>query len=319
MKSKPVAFFSRNYFILDHSDSMNMVSIILLTYNRSKLLQECIHSILNQTYTNFELLIIDDGSDDDTRERVLEIKDTRISYFYQPRCGYTGRLKNYALSKAKGSFIAYMDSDDLWKEDKLQKQMDLFIKNPEIGFSITDVTTFKGEEILSYHAYPFQNTVRCESIFSRITANRFLIYGSVLVMKRSCFDKVGHYDETMRSGDFNFHMRLAYHYDCGILYEPLVLRRVHDTNMSKEIPFENYEEYLATYQYLYNNGMVKKKPLRQAKGIAHLKLGKLHEGRGNRKKALTHYLNSFTANLFYPRYVYSLVKIYLKVKPQKPL
>src|SRR5205809_134501 len=127
---------------------MNLVSIILITYNRSKLLQECIQSILKQKYGHFELLIVDDGSEDDTKDRVLEIKDHRIKYFYFPHCGFIGRLKNFALSQATGSYIAFMDSDDMWKEDKLQKQMELFAANPSVDFSVTDVTEFKREVIL---------------------------------------------------------------------------------------------------------------------------------------------------------------------------
>src|SRR6478752_2200090 len=125
-----------------------MVSIILPTYNREQLVAESIHSVLQQTYGDFELLIIDDGSEDNTYEIVAAIKDERICYFKKPHTGHTSILKNFALSIAKGDLIAFNDSDDLWKKEKLAMQVELLNENKAAGFSISDVTTFKDKTIL---------------------------------------------------------------------------------------------------------------------------------------------------------------------------
>jgi len=287
-----------------------VVSIILPTYNRAKLLPESIRSVLQQTFTEFELIVIDDGSEDNTREIVQSIQDDRIKYYQLPHTGYTSKMKNFAIGKSSGDFIAFIDSDDMWKPEKLARQMQLFADHPKIGFSITDATTFRGGEILIDHTYHLQDTVQCISIFPWMKQSRFIIYPATLVIRRNCLDHTGYFDESMLSGDYAFNMRLAVHFDVGIIYEPLMLRRVHDTNMSEQIPFENYTEYIDTFRYLYKEKRIGKKYLRQALGNAYYKMGRLHEADGNRQEARRHYLAALKNNLFRARYVLSLLKSY---------
>lgn len=273
-----------------------MVSVILPTYNRASLITESIHSVLRQGYTDLELIILDDGSDDDTRETILSIRDSRIKYFPFPHTGYTGRLKNFAIGQSSGEYIAFIDSDDTWKPGKLDKQLQLLADNPSIGFSITDVTTFREDTVLIDHSYHLRDTVKCCNIFQWMKESRFIVYNPTLIIRKGCLERTGYFSETMRSGDYNFNMRLAYHFDAGILYEPLVMRRVHDTNMSREIPFENYAEYLDTFDYLYKSGMIGKKYLNRARGNALFKMGKLHAAKGRWKEARQHYLSSLKYN-----------------------
>src|SRR5438105_2841101 len=93
-----------------------MVSVILTTYNRAQLVLESIYSVLNQTYKELELLIIDDGSTDNTAELIADIHDPRIRYYKLPHCGRTAILKNFAIRQSKGEFIAFNDSDDTWED-----------------------------------------------------------------------------------------------------------------------------------------------------------------------------------------------------------
>ena len=98
-----------------------LVSIIIPTYNRAKLVTEAVQSALSQTYTNFEILVIDDGSTDNTEE-MLKKYDNDIKYIKTERSG-PGRARNLGISRAKGEFIAFLDSDDLWMDFKLDLQM----------------------------------------------------------------------------------------------------------------------------------------------------------------------------------------------------
>ncbi|MCQ2495203.1 MAG: glycosyltransferase [Lachnospiraceae bacterium] len=102
-----------------------MVSIIIPTFNRGSTIKESIQSVLTQTYTNFELIIVDDGSTDNTREVVLSIDDNRIRYIYQNNSGACA-ARNNGIDNSVGAFIAFHDSDDIWHEDKLEKQMCVF-------------------------------------------------------------------------------------------------------------------------------------------------------------------------------------------------
>ncbi|HEV3459837.1 MAG TPA: glycosyltransferase family A protein, partial [Thermoanaerobaculia bacterium] len=101
------------------------VSIVVPTFNRAGLLAETIASVLEQTFADFELLVVDDGSVDDTREVVQAIADPRVDFLPMSHCGNLSILRNAGISKAQGSFVAFLDSDDLWREDKLAAQLDL--------------------------------------------------------------------------------------------------------------------------------------------------------------------------------------------------
>src|SRR5687768_5708706 len=102
-----------------------LVSIIIPTYNRENLIGESIQSVLDQTYTNWELIIIDDGSEDGTHQVVTGFRDKRISYYLIAHCGIFGKVRNEGLRRSNGKYVAFLDSDDLWCEDKLQVQVDL--------------------------------------------------------------------------------------------------------------------------------------------------------------------------------------------------
>jgi len=256
-----------------------VVSVIMPTYNRAPLIVESIQSVFDQGFADLELIIVDDGSDDDTRKIVESVDDKRIRYYQFPHSGHTGRLKNFAIRESRGDIVAFLDSDDMWKKDKLQRQISLLEKNPQIGFSITDVTTFQGEKILIDHSYALQNTVECVNLFPLLKSSRFLVYPSTLVMRKSCFDRCGYFDEDMLSGDFHFNIRLAFYFEAGVIYETLLWRRVHDNNMSEQIPLQNYAEYVDTFEYLYREKMIDKKYLLKTRSVAFYKLGKMKTAR----------------------------------------
>jgi hypothetical protein len=152
--------------------------------------------------------------------------------------------------------------------------------------------TFRDDTILIPHSYKSSLDFECSNIFERLRDNSFLVYNPTLVLRKKCLEKTGLFDESMVSGDYNFNMRLAYHFSAGILYEPLVLRRVHDFNMSNTFRVENYREYVATFELLYRNKWIEKRHLRIAKSIASFKMAKLAAKKGEKAVARTHYLNS---------------------------
>ena len=100
----------------------DLVSVIIPTYNRAHLIKRSAQSVLNQTYSNLELIIVDDGSTDNTEEVVKSIDDNRVIYIKQPNQGACA-ARNNGIDHAQGEFIAFQDSDDVWHEDKLEKQI----------------------------------------------------------------------------------------------------------------------------------------------------------------------------------------------------
>ena len=116
----------------------NLVSVITPSYNSSKFIDECVNSVISQSYTNWELLIVDDCSDDSSKELLLDIerRDERIQVIFLDNNIGAANARNVAILKAKGKYIAFLDSDDSWDSQKLYKQISFMIKN-EIAFSYT--------------------------------------------------------------------------------------------------------------------------------------------------------------------------------------
>ena len=104
----------------------SFISVIVPTYNRADLISETIESILNQTYKYFELIIVDDGSTDNTEEVIRKFKDSRIKYIKTDNWGGPARPRNTGIKKTKGEYIAFCDDDDIWLPKKLEKQIRVF-------------------------------------------------------------------------------------------------------------------------------------------------------------------------------------------------
>src|SRR3989338_3818100 len=115
-----------------------LVSIVTPTFNRVGSLREAIESVLAQTFSDWELIIVDDGSTDDTRQMVAQYQaqEPRIRYAYQLNSGASA-ARNRALGLAQGEFVAFLDDDDFWLPEKLTKQIDRFSQDPSLGFLYT--------------------------------------------------------------------------------------------------------------------------------------------------------------------------------------
>ena len=105
---------------------MPQVSVIIPTYNRAHLLSRAIKSVLNQTFQDFEIIIVDDASTDDTDKLVVSFHDSRVRYIQHEKNHGGGAVRNSAIKQAQGDYIAFLDSDDEWLPEKLEKQMKLF-------------------------------------------------------------------------------------------------------------------------------------------------------------------------------------------------
>jgi len=208
------------------------VSIILPSYNRAGLIMETIESILNQTYKNWELIIIDDGSNDNTEEIISQIKDERVQFHKAGRIGIVGKIKNLGIEKASGELIAFIDSDDLWAETKLEKQIILLQEYPEAGFSLTGGYNFrKLNEPLGYF-YQQKEGIKYDNIFIPYFKSEISTTMPSLILRKQCLQTSGMFNQSKPFSDVEFILELARHFKAIILYEPLLYRRLHDTNDS---------------------------------------------------------------------------------------
>ena len=169
-----------------------LVSSIMPTYNHGKFIGKAIESVLNQTYTNFELIIIDNFSEDDTETIVASYKDDRIIYLKFRNNGIIAASRNYAIKHAKGEYIAFLDSDDLWLPEKLEKQIKILEISNETAMVYTRFKTIE-EGIISNNTYPKIGRYNSGSIFKPLYLRAFIACSSVMVRK-NILNGIGFFD-----------------------------------------------------------------------------------------------------------------------------
>jgi glycosyltransferase involved in cell wall biosynthesis len=184
------------------------VSVIIPTYNREKFIGRAIESVLAQTYKNFEIVVVDDGSTDNTR-KALEPFDGKIKYIYQENGG-SSSARNRGLQESTGEYIAFLDSDDTWTPNKLAVQLDILDKNKHTGIVYSKMLMFneKGERIGTKPDDPSGRN------FEELIEISGDIPTSSVLTRRECFDKAGLFDENLPTmQDFDMWLRISEHYD----------------------------------------------------------------------------------------------------------
>ena len=198
-----------------------LVSIVVVTYNRAHFLKDALDSILRQTFKDYEIVLVDDGSTDNTKEIVEQYEGIR--YIYQEHGGIS-KARNSAVKAAKGKWIATLDSDDLWKEQKLQKQMDYLQAHPDCRIVYTAYGNFT--DILADKLDERQRNLLQ-------IAEKWYLPSALIDTK--LFSEIGLYDETLQWGeDIDWIIRLKFSRAVveHRLDEILYLRRVHTSNIS---------------------------------------------------------------------------------------
>lgn len=199
------------------------VSVIIPTYNRKDYVTEAIDSVLNQTYKDFEIIVVDDGSTDDTGELLKERYGDRIRYFYKENGGCAS-ARNYGIKVSRGEYIAFLDSDDKYLPEKLEDQVEILEKNEQIGFVYSDSYSFDGnKQKLSESVRPDKDN-RVDYALFMVTN---MANGS-FVVRRDCLDISGYYNELMRyNEDTDLLLRLSV--NCKVYFsdKPTFAYRVH--------------------------------------------------------------------------------------------
>lgn len=219
------------------------VSIILPTYNRAQYIFEAIESVQQQTYANWELLVVDDGSTDRTIQLFREtITDDRVILLETPcRLGITGS-RNMGLKNATGDLIAFIDSDDLWDRSKLEKQINAFFEYPEAGYCLAGGYNFKKQGEPTQFFYKRSEGIRYGDLFLSFFKSEVTAATPSLVFKKDCLEKTGLFREEIFFADLEYILKLARLYKGIILYEPMVFRRIHESNISTTEWEKGYKE-----------------------------------------------------------------------------
>jgi glycosyltransferase involved in cell wall biosynthesis len=199
------------------------VSVILPTYNRSMQLREAVQTVLSQTQLPFELIIADDGSTDGTGDYVQKMNNVgMVHYLRIPHCGMPGKVRNAGARLAAGEYLAFLDSDDLWKPEKLARQTNFFEGHPEIRICHTGETWQRGEKIVSQAG---QKHKRSGNVFADALM-KCIIGPSTVMMRRELFEEFGGFREHLEiAEDYELWLRVTAKYPVGYIDEPLVIKR----------------------------------------------------------------------------------------------
>ncbi len=220
---------------------MPRVSILLTCYNHIKYLPQCIEGIRAQTFQDFEVIALDDGSQDGTREWLsghLEVLFPQKSklIFNEKNLGTYGTL-NVGLSNSAGEYLAILNDDDLWEPKKLELQIQHLDQHPKTGLVHTDGTFIDGAgETMTGNplGFEFPRTDNGDVLLALTAANK--IIASAAVFRRSAIDQVGKFNEAFfGSGDWEMWYRIAEIFEVGYINQPLTHYRVHGENASHKL------------------------------------------------------------------------------------
>ncbi len=207
------------------------VSIVIPAYNAMTYLPETLASVFQQTFNDFEVLLVDDGSTDSLQTWVAQtVSDRRVQLISQPNQGLSA-ARNTGITHSQGEYIAFLDADDLWHPTKLAQQVQWLDAHPAIGSIYTLAA------LLDSVGNPTGRVLGAAiagNILSEMLQRNIIDCPSSVLVRRQCFDRVGLFDRTLRSvEDWDMWIRIAAVYPFAVTGAPLVYYRQHPNNMSK--------------------------------------------------------------------------------------
>jgi len=203
------------------------ISIVIPAYNRADLLPQALESVFAQTYQNFEVIVSDDGSTDNTEAVIRQFGD-RVTYLKNNHSGLPSVARNTALNQANGKYIAFLDSDDLWLPDKLKIQVDVLENNPRVGLVCSNAFLIDADgEEQSDQLYQIPGKGGSCSVFLDLLRDNYIITSSVMV-RREIIQKIGKFSEAIELRaieDYALWLRIALEWEVKYFEAPLVVYR----------------------------------------------------------------------------------------------
>ena len=288
---------------------MPIISVIIPTYNSAKFIDAALESVFLQTFKDFEIIVVDDGSTDNTKE-LLKQYFKRIHYFYQQNKGPSA-ARNLGISKANGKLLAFLDADDLWLPEKLEKQVAVYNQKSNIGLVGCGYYVFNDSS--NMHIEVKGAVYHDKADILRDFKMRSVPTGSAsgVLIPAECFKKVGCFDESLRAAeDRDMWFRIIKEFDFEILHEPLVKIRKHDSNSSR-IQIKMVQDCQKKFikKHLQNELWI----VRQ-KAISHSNLDAAHEYYDNGQQLLSFWKVVLSILTYPPKLYKEDDKYYMAVK-----
>lgn len=205
---------------------MPRVSIVIPTFNCARYIRSAVESVLNQAYRDYEIIVVDDGSTDETADIVARYGD-KVRYFYQANSGVSA-ARNRALKTATGAFVAYLDADDLWYPQKLARQIQFFDAHADCGLLHSDVSVIDEQDQMIYARFNAQTSRAIpQGCCKHDLLRRCHIQTPTVMERRECIEKIGGFDERLLVGEDYMHwIMVAWEgWTFGYIDEPLAKYR----------------------------------------------------------------------------------------------
>ncbi len=276
---------------------MPAVSVIIPTYNAAEYLSKAIESVLAQTFKDYELIVVDDGSTDDTEEVVRRFGD-RVKYLRQENRG-PGAAKNLGIKNSRGSLIATLDADDRWFPHKLAVQFAYMKEHSEAALVYGNCSTFDEQGILTEAYDGIHRKVFSGDVFDKLILKNFIASITIMVRK-SCLARVGLFPENfMISEDWHLWLRIAKEYPIGYIDEPLAMYRWQKKSLTwdyaKSYPYrlKVLDEISELYRDYFKSS---KALLRRARSGLLMRYGYSLFNSGDYKNARNNFISSIRQN-----------------------
>lgn len=232
-----------------------LISIIINCFNGEKFLKQTIDSVINQTYQNWEIIFWDNISTDNSADIVKKYCDNRIKYFIAPAHTNLGTARNLAVKKSSGTWIAFLDCDDIWTTEKLEKQISQISKDPSAGLFYCKAFFFTSDN--SKYGSIMPDFLPSGNIFQKLVRENFIVLSSAIIRKE-VFYKVGEINSNLcQAEDYDLFIKIAHDYKVISNQNPLCYYRVHNNNLSN---FQKEEAFIESLKILenYSNEIVVK-------------------------------------------------------------
>lgn len=267
-----------------------LVSVVIPNYNYAQYLPHALNSVLAQTYPQVEIIVVDDGSTDGS-DVVLCQYNERIRWFQHQRKGVSV-ARNRGVQESHGQLVAFLDADDVWLPTKLEKQVEKFLSDPDLGLVHCGWEAIdKMGAALDSHLDGLEGWVAKELLLLRRPT--VLIVGSGAVVTRDVFEEIGGFDPRLStSADWDFSYRVAIGRRVGFVPEVLVQYRLHDTNMHSNIRLMEHDTRIAFSKAFNSADKETQRLRRRSYGNLHMMLAGSFFRAGQRADFARHALKS---------------------------
>ena len=230
-----------------------LVSVIMNCHNGEVFLKESLNSLISQTYKNWELIFWDNNSTDKSETILKQYKDQRIKYFKSDSYSKLYRARNLAVSKANGEFITFLDTDDLWNKEKLEKQIEICKRNKDVKFIYSNFFFLnQNTNKLSKRS----NKKLASGKITQLLLDDYNIGLLTVMIKKEVFSQHKFNDSYEIIGDFDFFIKLSQKFQLDCIQEPLAKYRVHGSNFSLK-RINDYAKELEHWLNINTNHLVK--------------------------------------------------------------